>query len=314
MTKRVGILGVGAIGKPIAAHLLQVGYPIIICPHHHQAPVEELKQQGAYGVSSPAEVATHADIVLLLVPDAPQVEEVCFGEQGLVTGLRRDHALIVIVMSTIAPAAMQSIGQRLQYQGIRVLDAPVSGGPARATTGELTIMVGGEEDVLAESREVLDVLGTHLIHIGPLGHGEMAKVANNMIIGTLMPVLAEVLTLATKMGADVGKVREAIQTSSGSNYLLERWLPQTILQDQYEGGFALDLMLKDLHVALTTARTLGVPVFETSLSAQLFAQAQGLGYGRKDYSAVSLLYQNAAQITIATGTPRLLPHSSQQEG
>jgi 3-hydroxyisobutyrate dehydrogenase-like beta-hydroxyacid dehydrogenase len=145
----------------------------------------------------------------------------------------------------------------------------------------------------------------------------MAKVANNMVIGTLMPVLAEVLTLVTKMGADVEKVREAIQTSSGSNYLLDKWLPQTILQDQYEGGFALDLMLKDLHVALATARTLGVPAFATGLSTQLFAQAQGLGYGRKDYSAVSLLYQDAAQVTIATGAHRLreLPtYSSQKEG
>lgn len=251
-----------------------------------------------------AEVAAHADIVLLLVPDAPQVEEVCFGEQGLVAGRKSDHALTVVVMSTIAPTAMQAIGKRLQDQGIRVLDAPVSGGPTRAATGELTIMIGGEEDLLAQSRETLSVLGTHLIHIGPLGHGEMAKVANNMIIGTLMPVLAEVLTLATKMGADVEKVREAIATSSGSNYLLEKWLLQTILQDQYEGGFALDLMLKDLHVALTTARALGVPAFATSLSAQLFAQAQGLGYGQKDYSAVSLLYQDAAHITIATGHAR----------
>ena len=317
MMKRVGILGVGAIGKPMAAHLLQAGYPVTTCPHRNHAPVEELKQQGAHSVTSPAEVAARSDIVLILVPDAPQVEEVCFGKQGLVAGLQRDQALTVVVMSTIAPAAMQSIGQRLQDQGIRVLDAPVSGGPTRAATGELTIMIGGAEDLLAESREVLSALGTHIIHIGPLGHGEMAKVANNMIIGTLMPVLAEVLTLAAKMGADVEKVREAIATSSGSNYLLDKWLPQTILQDRYEGGFALDLMLKDLHVALATARTLGVPMFATGLSTQLFTQAQGLGYGCKDYSAVSLLYQDAAQVTIATGAHRLreLPtHSSQKEG
>lgn len=106
------------------------------------------------------------------------------------------------------------------------------------------------------------------------------------------------------MGANVEKVCEAIMTSSGSNYLLEKWLPQTILQDQYEGGFALDLMLKDLQIALSTAHALGVPVFATSPSTQLFAQAHGLGYGQKDYSAVSLLYQDAAQITIATGRAR----------
>lgn len=304
MKKRVGIIGTGAIGKPIATHLLQMDYRITTCSHHKQAAVEELKQQGARIVASPAEVAAHSDTVLLLVPDAPQVEEVCFGEQGLLAGIQSDHPLTVIVMSTIAPFAMQSIGKRLQEHGVSSLDAPISGGPARAATGELTIMVGGEAEVLAQQREVLETLGNHLIHIGPLGHGEMAKVANNMIIGTLMPVLGEVLTLAAKMGTDITKVREAIQTSSGGNYLLNAWLPQTILQDQYEVGFTLDLMLKDLHVALATARTLNVPALATGLSAQLFAQAQGLGYGQKDYSAVSLLYQDAANITIATGQPR----------
>ncbi|GHO64019.1 2-hydroxy-3-oxopropionate reductase [Ktedonobacter sp. SOSP1-52] len=304
MKQRVGIIGVGAIGHPLATHLLHEGYSVTICPHRNYAPIEQLKRQGAHSVSNPAEVAAHSDIVLILVPDAPQVEDVCFGEQGLAVRSTREHALTVVVMSTIAPTAVQSIGERLQDLGIRVLDAPVSGGPARAATGDLTIMVGGEADVLAPHWETLRVLGSHIIHLGPLGHGAIAKVANNMIIGTLMPVLAEVLTLATKMGADVEKVREAIATSSGSNYLLEKWLPQTILQDQYEGGFALDLMLKDLQIALSTARALDVPAFATSLSAQLFTQAHGLGYGQKDYSAVSLLYQNAAQITIATGRAR----------
>lgn len=304
MKQRVGIIGVGAIGQPLATHLLHEGYHVTICPHRNHAPIEQLKQQGAHSVPNPAEVAAHSDIVLILVPDAPQVEEVCFGEQGLGVNSKRDHAVTVVVMSTIEPAAVQSIGKRLQDLGIRILDAPVSGGPTRAATGDLTIMVGGEEDVLAHHWETLRALGSHIIHMGPLGHGEIAKVANNMIIGTLMPVLAEVLTLATKMGADVEKVREAIASASGSNYLLEKWLPQTILQDQYEGGFALDLMLKDLQIALSTARALSVPAFATSLSAQLFTQAQGLGYGQKDYSAISLLYQDAAQITIATGRAR----------
>lgn len=284
MKQRVGMIGVGAIGKPLAIRLLQRGYLVTTCPHRNHAPIEALKQQGAHSVTSPAEVAAHSDIVLILVPDTPQVEEVCFGEQGLLAGRSSSHALTVVVMSTIAPTAMQSIGERLQDQGIRVLDAPVSGGPTRAATGELTMMIGGEAQLLAQSRETLSVLGSHMIHIGPLGHGEMAKVANNMIIGTLMPVLAEVLTLAAKMGADVAKVREAIAAASGSNYLLEQWLPQTILQDRYEGGFALNLMLKDFSIALSTA--------------------QGLGYGQKDYSAVSLLYQDSAHITIATGRAR----------
>lgn len=304
MKQRVGIIGVGAIGQPLATRLLHEGYSVTICPHRNHTPIEQLKQQGAHSVPNPVEVAAHSDLVLILVPDAPQVEDVCFGEQGLAVRNTREHALTVIVMSTIAPTAMQSIGKRLADLGIRVLDAPVSGGPARAAMGELTIMVGGDSDVLEHHWDLLHVLGSHIIHLGPLGHGAIAKIANNMIIGVLMSVLAEVLTLATKMGANVEKVCEAITTSSGSNYLLEKWLPQTILQDQYESGFALDLMLKDLQIALSTARALSVPALATSLSAQLFAQAHGLGYGKFDYSAVSLLYQDAAQITIATGRAR----------
>lgn len=313
MTKRIGILGVGAVGRPLAAHLLRVGYPVITCVHRKPAPVEERKQQGAEVVANPAEVAAASDIILILVPDAPQVEEVCFGERGIVAGKQSGQDLTVIVMSTVAPTARQSIGQRLQEQGIGVLDAPVSGGPTRAAAGELTIMVGGWSELLAESSDVLETVGSHIIHIGPLGHGAMAKVANNMIIGTLMPVLSEALTLVARPGVDRERVREAIQTSSGGNYLLDKWLPQTILQDQYEGGFALDLMLKDLHIALATAQSLGVPAFATGLAAQLFTQAQGVGYGQKDYSAVSLIYQEAAQINIATGGQRSARQAQQQK-
>ncbi|QBD80419.1 NAD(P)-dependent oxidoreductase [Ktedonosporobacter rubrisoli] len=304
MKQRVGVIGLGAIGKPLASHLLQEGYPVFACPHRDHAPIEELERQGAQRLASPLELAAHTDIILILVPDAPQVEEVCFGTQGLIAGKKVDQALTVVVMSTIAPLAMQSIGKRLKELDICVLDAPISGGPSRAASGELTMMVGGDEDLLAQHREVLSAVSSHIIHMGPLGHGEIAKVANNMIIGTLMPVLAEALTLAAKLGADVEKVREAITTSSGGNYLLEKWLPQTILRDKYEVGFALDLMLKDLRVALATAQALGIPTFATGLSAQLFAQAQGLGYGQKDYSAVSLLYQDAGHVTIASGSER----------
>jgi 3-hydroxyisobutyrate dehydrogenase-like beta-hydroxyacid dehydrogenase len=207
----------------------------------------------------------------------------------------------MIVSSPIATAA---IGARLAGRGVGMLDAPVSGGPARAATGELTIMVGGDEALFARHRDVLAAMGTSITHVGPLGHGEIAKLTNNIIIGVLMPALGEALTFAVKAGADPAKVREIVLTATGGNYLLANWLPQYMLRDNYEGGFALELMHKDLGAALAAARDLGVPMPEAGLAYQLFAQAKGLGYGRQDYSAVSKLTQDAANITIATGQPR----------
>lgn len=304
MSTRVGVVGVGTMGKLMAAQLLQKGYTVTVCPHRNRAPVEELAALGAQVVEDPAGVAAASEVVVTMVPDAPQVEESCFGERGLVAGKVAGQDLTLIDMSTISPIATKAIAERLAGHGIGMLDAPVSGGPARAASGELTIMVGGEPDLFARHRDVLAAMGTSITHVGPIGHGEIAKLTNNIIIGILMPALGEALTFAVKAGADLAKVRDIVLTATGGNYLLANWLPQYMLQDKYDGGFALELMHKDLGAALAAARDLGVPMPEAALAHQLFAQAKGLGYGREDYSAVSKITQDAANITIATGQPR----------
>jgi 3-hydroxyisobutyrate dehydrogenase-like beta-hydroxyacid dehydrogenase len=292
------------MGKLMAAQLLKQGYTVTVCPHRNRAPVEELAAQGAQVAEDPAGVATASEVVVTMVPDAPQVEESCFAERGLLAGKAAGQDLTLIDMSTISPISTASIAARLAEQGVGMLDAPVSGGPARAATGELTIMVGGDPDLFARHRDVLAAMGANITHVGPVGHGEIAKLTNNIIIGVLMPALGEALTFAVKAGADLAKVREIVLTATGGNYLLANWLPQYMLQDKYDGGFALELMHKDLGAALAAARDLGVPMPEAALAHQLFAQAKGLGYGRQDYSAVSKITQDAANITIATGQPR----------
>lgn len=304
MAKRVGVVGVGAMGKPMAAQLLQQGFGVTICAHRDRAPVEELAGQGAAVADDPAGVAAASEVVITMVPDAPQVEEACFGPHGLVAGAAAGQDLTLIDMSTISPVATRQIAARLSERGIVMLDAPVSGGPARAATGELTIMVGGEAATFERHHDVLAAMGATITHVGPIGHGEIAKLTNNIIIGVLMPALGEALTFAAKAGADVATVREIILTATGGNYLLANWLPQNMLQDQYDGGFALELMHKDLGAALAAARDLGVPLLETGLAYQLYAQAKALGYGRQDYSAVSKIIQDAANVTIATGATR----------
>lgn len=304
MSKRVGVVGVGTMGKLMAAQLLQKGYTVTVCPHRNRQPVEELAAQGAQVAENPAGVAAASEVVVTMVPDAPQVEESCFGEHGLLAGKAAGQDLTLIDMSTISPISTAAIAARLAEHGVGMLDAPVSGGPARAATGELTIMVGGDPDLFARHRDVLAAMGTNITLVGPVGHGEIAKLTNNIIIGVLMPALGEALTFAVKAGADLAKVREIVLTATGGNYLLANWLPQYMLQDKYDGGFALELMHKDLGAALSAARDLGVPMPEAALAHQIFAQAKGLGYGRQDYSAVSKITQDAANITIATGQPR----------
>ena len=200
MSKRVGVVGVGAMGKLMAAQLLQKGYTVTVCPHRNRQPVEELAALGANVVEDPAGVAAASEVVVTMVPDAPQVEESCFGERGLLAGHAAGQDLTLIDMSTISPIATTAIAARLAEQGIGMLDAPVSGGPARAATGELTIMVGGDEALFARHRDVLAAMGTNITHVGPIGHGEIAKLTNNIIIGILMPALGEALTFAVKAG------------------------------------------------------------------------------------------------------------------
>lgn len=306
MTKRIGFIGLGAMGKPMASRLIQAGHKVKICAHHNQAIVEELVQQGARQADNVADVAAQVDVVITMLPDSPDVEAVCFGPNGIVAGKESERELTVIDMSTVSPLATQALAARLQEVGITLLDAPVSGGVWRAASGELTIMVGGEAEQVEQQRAILEVLGKHIVHVGPVGHGAMMKVTNNVIVGMLLPALSEALTLAAKAGMQLDTVREVLASASGNNYLLEHWLPKKLFREDYEAGFAgfaLELMRKDIGLALEVGQELGVPLPTAGLAYQLFTQAKGLGYGRQDMTAISKLYQQAANVNIVTGQP-----------
>jgi 3-hydroxyisobutyrate dehydrogenase-like beta-hydroxyacid dehydrogenase len=286
----------------MAATLLRAGFTLTVCGHSNMAPVERLRAQGAQVVANPREVAAASKIIVTCVPDAPQVDEVCLGADGIVQGAQA--GTIVIDCSTIAPTESQRIASALAEHDIQMLDAPISGGPARAATGELAIMVGGADEVFAQARPVLDALGANVTHVGPGGMGEVVKLVNNTILGSLMIAIAEAFTMAVKAGADAATAREVIMQSAGANFLLDQWLKDRMLKDNYDPGFATTLMQKDLGAALETARALGVPMMMTGLAYQLYELAEGQGYNKDDYSAISKIYQDAANVTIATGQPR----------
>jgi len=299
--KNIGLIGVGAMGEPMGARLLQSGFSLTVCAHRNRERIERLLKKGAVEQPNPKLVAARSEALIMMVPDAPQVEEALFGEDGAMGGLAAGS--YVIDMSTISPAASQAFHERLERSAVRMLDAPVSGGPARAERGELSIMVGGAQADFAACQPVLGALGKPVL-VGPPGMGETVKLVNQVLIASIMIANAEALVFAKKSGADVDLVRRVILTATGSNYLLEKWLPQNWLAGTHAGGFALDLLRKDLHAALDAAAKLGVAMPATALANQLYTVAART-HGREDYSAVATLFEEAAGVSVASAAARL---------
>jgi len=296
--ERIGLIGVGAMGEPMGSTLLRAGFPVCACAHRTRDRLERLLAAGASEAKDPASVAEMSDVVITMVPDSPQVAEALFGPRGAVHGLK--HGGRVIDMSTISPVASRDFNARLAERGIAMVDAPVSGGPARAATGELTIMAGGERAAFDANESVLRALGTPT-YVGGPGMGETVKLVNQIIIASVMIANVEGLIFAKKAGADIAAVRTILGTATANNYLLEKWLPQTWFAGKLSGGFAMDLLRKDLNAALDAARQMGLALPASGLTAQLFTAASGSGHGREDYSAVSALYEDLAGVRVTEG-------------
>ena len=293
MKTRVGLVGLGAMGKPMGKRLLGNGYELVVVPHKNRAPADELASEGAVIAESPADLAGDCNVVISCVPDVPQVRDVLFGERGLITADSLNSELLYIDMSTIAASAAREHHTTLAQRGLTVLDAPVSGGPMRAADGTLTIMVGGNKEAFERGKPVLEALGQHIIHVGGPGAGQVVKLANQLMISVIMLANAEALLLGVKGGVALETLLEVIGTSSGSNYLMQSWLPKTLFTGDLSGGFALDLLMKDLAAALASAKDLGVPTFAGSLAQQLYTLARSEHGGRLDYSVVAQLYEGA---------------------
>ena len=287
------------MGEPMAASLIRAGFAVAVCAHTNRAPIERLVTSGAVDAGDPAGVAHASDVVITMVPDAPQVEEALFSTHGAMSAAR--PGTLFIDMSTISPVATKAFAARLTAAGHRFVDAPVSGGPARAATGTLALMVGASDADFAAAAPVLEKLGTPN-HVGVVGMGETVKLVNQILIANTMIANVEALVFAKKAGANVDVVRDVILTATGANYLLDKWLPTTWLSGSFDAGFALDLLRKDLAAALDAARGLGVPLPLSALSYQMYTATSGNGHGGEDYSAIARFYQNAAGVDVAEKT------------
>lgn len=293
-----GFIGIGAMGEPMARSLLRSGFSVITCAHRHREPLDRLVALGAVEAADPAAVAERSDVVITCVPDAPQVEAVLFGPAGALLGAGRrsakDPPVIFVDMSTISPPATRRFAERVAERGHRFVDAPVSGGPARAADGTLTIMVGADPADFARVEPVLRAMGTPH-HLGPVGLGETVKLVNQLVISTVMLANLEGLAFAREAGADLEAVRQVLAGATASNYLLERWLPKTLFAGTFEGGFAMDLLRKDLAAALEAARAMNLSLPASALAYQLYTKQSAEGDGARDYSAVARFYERIAR-------------------
>ena len=291
--QKIGFIGLGTMGLPIATNLVKAGYQLYVGYHSNRKPAESLAEKGAIICGTYKEVAENSDVIFTVVPNATEVEEVIFGEKGLHEGLR--SGCIVIDMSTIDLTRSREFGTRLKEKGVNFIDAPISGGPGGASAGTLAIMVGGERSVFDESKEILDVIGNNIIYCGTSGLGLAAKMANNLIVAAEKAAISEAVCLAVKAGIDPADLYQVLKGATANSVILNSRMPR-FLADDYSPAFKLSLMLKDLNIITDVGKKLGTPTLVASMVEQIFGMCKE-EHGDKDSGAVALFYQKQAGVS-----------------
>ena len=282
MTMKIGYIGLGLMGKPMARNIMKAGFEMVVHNRSRQS-VEELAKEGAIPADSPAEVASQVDVVFTNLPDSPDVELVALGKDGIIDGAHQ--GLIYIDNSTIKPVTARMVGNKLAEKGISMLDAPVSGGDIGAINGTLTIMVGGAENDLKKVMPVLEEIGKTITHVGGLGDGQIAKAANQIMVAAQMVAMGELLIMAQKAGADPKKVVQAIRGGAAGCWTLDN-KPQRLFEGNRNPGFKAYMQAKDLGIVMDTAREYGVSLPTTAVNTQIFNAMLEMGMREQDNSAV----------------------------
>ena len=286
---KIGFIGTGTMGQPMLANLVKKGFDVVafdIVP----AALDAAARLGAARAASIREAAADCDLVITILPSSGNVEAAYLGAGGIIEAAVAGR--LCVDMSTIDPGTSQRVAARLKERGIRFLDAPVSGGVGGATAGTLAIMVGGDAGDLEEARPALAAMGSNIIHVGPVGAGEVAKLCNNLISGTALIAVAEAFRIGEAFGVDPQILTNVIAKSSGATWVMEHMHPVPGIVEsaassrQYAPGFMTDLMAKDLGLAVGAAREKRVPAVVAAAAHQLYRIASAHGLGRKDFSSV----------------------------
>lgn len=291
MNTKIGFIGLGIMGKPMSKNLIKAGHSLVVYDISAQ-PVEELVEAGAKRAGSPKEAAQQCDVIITMLPDSPQVEEVILGSNGVLEGITPGS--VIIDMSSIAPSVSQKVAAQAQAKGVDMLDAPVSGGEIGAINAELAIMVGGRQETFDRYVGILRTMGKSVVRIGDIGTGNIAKVANQIIVAINIAAVGEAFILAKKAGVDPELLFQAIRGGLAGSKVMETKI-QNIKDDQYKPGFKIKLHQKDIKNAMQTAAELNVPLPVTSLVQQIIGGLVNNGKGEMDHSAIVTFVKDMAQ-------------------
>ena len=295
---KIGFIGTGTMGQPMLANLLKKGHAVVAYDVV-QAALEGAVKRGAARAGSAAEAARVSELVITMLPSSPHVEAAYLGAAGILEGIARGR--LCVDMSTIDPAASRRVADAARNRAVRFIDAPVSGGVPRAEDGTLAIMVGGDARDFEDARPVLSAMGANIIHVGPVGSGEVAKLCNNLIAGVAAVAVSEAFRIAEGFGVDAKVLTDVISKSSGHTWVMEHMHPVPGLVTKapssrdYAPGFTTDLMAKDLGLAVNAARELRVPVVVAPAAQQMLRLASSHGLGRKDFSSVYMFLRASSR-------------------
>lgn len=287
---KVGFIGLGIMGKPMAKNLLKSGYELVVYDHH-STNVEELVSSGAASAGSARDVARQCRVVITMVPNSPHVKAAVMGEKGILEGAKAGD--ILIDMSSIAPLVSQEIYKACAEKGVRMIDAPVSGGEPKAVDGSLSIMVGGDEETFQEVYDILMAMGASAVYCGKSGAGNTTKLANQVIVALNIAAVSEAFMLASKAGVDPEKVFAAIKGGLAGSTVMNAKVPM-ILDHNFTPGFRVDLHIKDLNNAIDTGHGVGAPLPLTVQVLEMLQTLHADGFGLDDHSAIARYYEKIA--------------------
>ena len=290
MSEKVGFVGLGLMGRPMARNLVQAGYDLVVY-NRSRGKVEELVAEGAEAAESPREAAKNSDIVFTMLPGPPEVREVVAGQNGLLQGAREGSLLVD--MSTSSPILARELGRTAREQGVRMLDAPVSGGDVGAIEGTLSIMVGGEEEDFERAKPLFEVMGKTVVHVGESGAGQTVKACNQIVVALTIEAVSEALVLASKAGVDPAKVIEALSEGLAGTSVMEVKAEKFLSRD-FEPGGKVESHHKDLGIALEAGREHGVPLPVTAIVGQMFESLMAKGRSGWDHSSLLTLIEEWA--------------------
>ena len=290
--KKIGFVGLGIMGKPMAKNLLRAGYAVTVFDINQDA-VKEVMAEGAAMAKTSKEVAQHSEVVITMLPNSPHVKTAVLGENGVLEGAK--PGLILIDMSSIAPLASQEIAAAVAKKGVEMLDAPVSGGEPKAIDGTLSIMVGGKQELFDKCFELLSKMGKSIVRCGDVGAGNTTKLANQIVVALNIAAVSEAFVLATKAGVDPELVFNAIRGGLAGSTVMEAKGPM-ILAGNFKPGFKIDVHIKDLANAIETGHDVGVPLPLTASVMEILQALKVDGKGQNDHSGIVQFYENLAKV------------------